>query len=52
MNEKVHWLLIGTVNDGDPILDAVERGNGRAVWLKLIDGDVSFEVKIQLLEKR
>ena len=52
LNAKVYWLLIATVDDNDPILDAVERENGRAAWLKLIEGDVSFEVKIQLLEKR
>ena len=52
LNAKVYWLLIATVSDDDPILDAVERENGRAAWLKLIEGDVSFDVKIQLLEKR
>ena len=43
-------FFIGTVTDGDHILDAVERGHGRAAWLKLVEGDVSFEVKIQLLK--
>ena len=52
LNAKMYWLLMSTVSDGDPILGAVEQGNGRAAWLKLIEGDVSFEMKIQLLEKR
>ena len=49
---QVYWLLIATVSNGDPTLDAVERENGRVAWLKLIEGGVSFDVKIQLLEKR